>query len=376
MIKQHHHKKKKRLLFTWWGSGWHVYPLASLIAYAEKHSLLIEKGDVFRWWEPHSLEEKTAKEKKHVEFLPVISGKWRRETPRKAKILNVRDIFLLTWWCVRAFFFLLQKDISIIFCKWGYAALPWVLAGALLWKDIIVHESDTKPWLVNRIAARFAKKNYVWFMWALPDAEHVWQILSDVLLKSLFDSTQKKRTTQQQKKTQILINWWSLWARMLYIWLDKIISTYDLQNMEFTVLLWNNTNFTQEEKNLTRYTNVTIKHLITQKEMWEILFETDIAVTRAGTTSLAEQALFDCKLIIIPLIVSHDQKNNALHYVKHNDALMINQHQALVLNENFVRNLWETLETYGTYKKNWTQHSLTDNYTDSKAIIREYILSI
>jgi len=42
-------------------------------------------------------------------------------------------------------------------------ALPVVLAAALLRRKVVVHESDTRPGLVNKIAARFAKKTFTGF---------------------------------------------------------------------------------------------------------------------------------------------------------------------------------------------------------------------
>ncbi|HBB03835.1 TPA: hypothetical protein DCZ39_02955 [Patescibacteria group bacterium] len=41
--------------------------------------------------------------------------------------------------------------------------MPVVLAATLLRKRIIVHESDTRPGLVNKIASRFAKKVFTGF---------------------------------------------------------------------------------------------------------------------------------------------------------------------------------------------------------------------
>jgi len=49
-----------------------------------------------------------------------------------------------------------RNKVDVIFCKGGYVALPVVIAGWILRKKIIVHESDTHPGLVNRIAAKFA----------------------------------------------------------------------------------------------------------------------------------------------------------------------------------------------------------------------------
>jgi UDP-N-acetylglucosamine:LPS N-acetylglucosamine transferase len=53
--------------------------------------------------------------------------------------------------------------------------------------------------------------------------------------------------------------------------------------------------------------------------MGEYYLNSDIAITRAGTTSLAEQQLFDLKLIMIPIPWTHDQKDNAKWYVKNHD---------------------------------------------------------
>ena len=48
----------------------------------------------------------------------------------------------------------------------------------------------------------------------------------------------------------------------------------------------------------------------------------DIAITRAGTTSLAEQDLFDLKLIMVPIPRTHDQFANAKRYVEQRANLL------------------------------------------------------
>ncbi|MEI7562807.1 MAG: glycosyltransferase [bacterium] len=74
-----------------------------------------------------------------------------------------------------------------------------------------------------------------------------------------------------------------------------------------------------------KFSNVHIKGFVTQQEMGMLYNLCDIAITRGGTTSLAEQKLFDIKQIIIPIPRTHDQYDNAQWYVDHHQDIMINQ---------------------------------------------------
>lgn len=65
------------------------------------------------------------------------------------------------------------------------------------------------------------------------------------------------------------------------------------------------------------FSNVEIKSFCTQRELGQLYQASDIAITRAGTTSLAEQELFDLQLIMIPIPRTHDQLDNAKRYVQH-----------------------------------------------------------
>jgi UDP-N-acetylglucosamine:LPS N-acetylglucosamine transferase len=60
-----------------------------------------------------------------------------------------------------------------------------------------------------------------------------------------------------------------------------------------------------------------------QQDMATVLDLADMSITRAGTTSLAEQQLFAIKKIIIPISWTHDQYTNAQRYhTQHQDILI------------------------------------------------------
>jgi UDP-N-acetylglucosamine:LPS N-acetylglucosamine transferase len=74
-----------------------------------------------------------------------------------------------------------------------------------------------------------------------------------------------------------------------------------------------------------KFTYVHTYSFLSQKEMGELYNMCDIAITRGGTTSLAEQKLYDIKQIIVPIPRTHDQYDNAKWYVRVHNDIMINQ---------------------------------------------------
>ena len=82
-------------------------------------------------------------------------------------------MFLFLVGIMSALRFLYSSRPDIIFCKGGFVALPLVIAAAIKRIPIVVHESDTRPGLTNRIASWFAKKTFTAFPDVLKDEEVV-----------------------------------------------------------------------------------------------------------------------------------------------------------------------------------------------------------
>jgi len=74
-----------------------------------------------------------------------------------------------------------------------------------------------------------------------------------------------------------------------------------------------------------RFSNVFAQEFFSQKEMGALCYRADIGLTRAGTTSLAEQKLYDMKLFMVPIAWTHDQYDNARYYVSRFQDLLIDQ---------------------------------------------------
>lgn len=308
---------------AWWWTWGHVFPIKSLIEWIQKKPQYTANIDKIYWFgTANSLESQVCSNFKdtepEVEFIPIVSGKFRRETIRKSRLKNIRDIFLFVAGFFQSLVLLLLHRVDVVFCKWGYVALPVVLAAALLQKKIIVHESDTHPGLVNRIAARFATKVFTWFDNVLSNSKTVGQILSDEILV-------EDMPARDHDKPKVLIVWGSQWSRRLYQSLIKIFKTNPeiLSSFDFYFVLGL---LNQEiSTELDKFPTVRSYSFLSQKEMGELFAICDIAITRWGTTSLAEQHLYDLKQIIVPIPRTHDQYDNAKRYVQHKKDIMIDQ---------------------------------------------------
>lgn len=379
--------KKINIAMAWWGTWWHVFPIRSLINYIQENSQYSDKiNNIFWFWKKVSLEHEIFSQlinKKDIYFVSIFSWKYRRENSLIALLKNARDLFLFSIGVFQSLYFLYKNKIDIIFCKWGYVALPVVIAWKILRKKIFVHESDTKPGLVNKIAAKFASKNFTAFDDVLPNAELVWQILSkDIIIQTkdlesdLENIDTKKEMSLSQilfysnpKKTKLLVVGWSQGSKSLYKALyDILIQSKLLQeNYDIYLVLWKEN---LKIKSLFQdFSNVQTFDFVSQKEMWKLLYYCDIALTRAWTTSLAEQKLYNLKLLLVPIPWTHDQYENAKYYVKNYDDVLIDSKK-----ESFIFDLKRELLENCKYKKSFKNIDLLSIIERSKQTILDYMI--
>ena len=365
-------KKSYNVAFTWWWSWGHILPIISLLQKIDNTSQYRQVIDKMYWFgEKNGMEYKFFKQystsfsKITVQFLSIIAGKYRRETIRISRLRNIRDVFLFPMGIIQSLFLLLFCRIDMIFCKWWYVSLPVVIAWRLLRKKIYVHDSDTKPWLTNRLASKFATQNFAWFENTLIDSICVWQILSDQLLE--FDIS----NLVYNKKIEVLVAGWSLGAKKLYdgvIWAIKTMTLEEQGKYHFTFINGHHLIDYNDLKNLSSC--ITITDLITdQGKMWLLYAQSDIAIVRWWTTTLAECKLFDLPLVIVPLPVTHDQYGNAQYYVKKYDDCMFSQNDS-----QFVDNIYSYIVKSKKKQKIFDMDKLIASIQEAKIIILNKML--
>lgn len=362
--------KRLRIAMAGWWTGGHVFPIRSLLSFFKNNKEYVDHVENLYWFgSKKSLEQKICHElqedmtKNTLTFIPIRSWKYRRESYRKSKLKNIPDLFLFMVGIFQSIFYLLRYRIDVVFCKWGYVALPVVLAAALLRKKIVVHESDTRPGLVNKIASRFAKKVFTGFDWALKNSETIGQILSD----DIIIDTHPEFT----EKTLILVVGGSQWSQRLY---EKLLHIFkeesELQeDYEFFIAL----GFANEEMSthFDKFHHVHSYGFLSQKEMGELYNMCDVVITRGGTTALAEQKLYDIQQIIVPIPWTHDQYDNAKRYVQQYGDISINQRD-----HDFEQQLTKSIKNLKWFKKVHQKKDKKAIISKAKVTIRKSLLGV
>lgn len=154
-----------KLLAVGGGSGGHVTPVLAVInALAKLDSSLAVRFVCDASFESQSRGLMNAATVP-VEVQTIVAGKLRRyhgETlltkllDWKTNLLNLRDISFVAIGFFQSLYILLRSRPDVVFAKGGYVCLPMGIAAAVLRVPLVIHDSDTRPGLTNKVLARFA----------------------------------------------------------------------------------------------------------------------------------------------------------------------------------------------------------------------------
>lgn len=143
-----------KILLTGGGTGGHFYPIIAVsralkkIAEAEG---FIEMDLIY--FADRPFDESVLKEE-GVRFKQISAGKMRRYFSPA----NFFDFFKTISGAANALVNVYINMPDVVFAKGGYASFPALLAARIFRIPVIIHESDTVPGLVNRWAAKFARR--------------------------------------------------------------------------------------------------------------------------------------------------------------------------------------------------------------------------
>jgi UDP-N-acetylglucosamine--N-acetylmuramyl-(pentapeptide) pyrophosphoryl-undecaprenol N-acetylglucosamine transferase len=156
-----------RILVSGGGTAGHISPILATVDALKSHV----KDPEILYVGSAGLESKIA-HSAGLEFAPISAGKLRRfhnssllqkVTDFSTHSLNTRDLGRVVKGFAQSVRVLRQFQPDVIFLKGGYVALPVGLAAGLLKMPYVIHESDMRPGLTNRILAKRAEAIAVGF---------------------------------------------------------------------------------------------------------------------------------------------------------------------------------------------------------------------
>jgi UDP-N-acetylglucosamine--N-acetylmuramyl-(pentapeptide) pyrophosphoryl-undecaprenol N-acetylglucosamine transferase len=374
--------KRLRILFTGGGTGGHVYPLIAVANELKKQSEQFNLELDMRYF-GGAREYAEEVVSSGMDFIPIISSKLRRYWSP----LNLIDMpkFLLSLIQIAWKMFWFMPD--VIFSKGGPGALAVVLVGKFYLIPIIIHESDSKPGLTNKISGNLAKKIFLAF--AAAGEEFKEQDKIEVVGNPVRNSLLVGESDQTQAKKNFGFNA----SEPLVLFLGgsqgaEIINNFILENLEefireFQVLHQvgpkNHSLYKKEFEFMTKdWSDIEKSRYRFQgnfsADMGDALLAADVVVARAGSGTIFELAAFGKPSILIPLSGSANehQKENAYLYSQTSAAIVIQE-------ENLLGNLMleEIKQLLSSPQKLMEMGAAARSFykPDSALIIAKYLLT-
>ena len=313
---------KSKILISTGGSGGHVLPAITIYDHLKSNYETLISTDL------RGLKYLDKENYNHI----IVN------TPKLNNLLllpfSFLKVFILT---LKSLIILKRENISILISTGGYMSLPLCLAAKILSIKIYLIEPNMVLGRANKFFLYFAKKLicYSKELINLPKKfEHKQTIVMPLIRKKYYDTDNYHNEgnfftitiiggSQGAKIFDTLIN--ELLVKISKICSLKVVHQTSKKNTDFLEKFYKVNKI--ENKVFTFDENLNI-----------LLKQSDLCITRAGASSLAELSLLKIPFIAIPLPTSKDnhQYENAKYYKDKNCCWIINQ-------ENFDKQKFEEL---------------------------------
>ena len=287
-----------------------------------------------------------------IRHKKIMAGKIRRY----ASLKNILDILKFPFGLIQSLWHLFWFMPNAIFSKGGFGSVPVVLAAWLYGIPILIHESDSVPGLANKFGAKFAKRVAVSF----PSAASFFPqkkiaLTGNPVRKEILGGTKEDAKSAfvgfTGFKSTLLVLGGSQGAKAInQIILDslpkllnrcEIIHQCGKENFEEFKTLFN-------QKPPEGYF---LAPFLDENQLRAAFGATDIVISRAGATSIAEISVLKKPSILIPLpsAAADHQSKNATEYASAGAAVVISQ--ANLVSGLFIDQIFNLLDNPDLMKK-------------------------
>ena len=301
---------RKKILISTGGSGGHVIPAMIL------HDHLSKKKDVIISTDKRGYRYLN----KNIHKILVIN------TPKLNLLLLPFNFFKIVFLSIKSFFFLKKAKINELFSTGGYMSLPLILAGKFLNLKIYLLEPNLVLGRANKFFLSTCEKIFCYTdqIKNFPDEFKNKKVIIKPLVRNQFYETKNNKTSYD--KFHLLIVGGSQGANFFDKNLKKTIlnisKKFSLKVIQQTHL--NNISLLKEFYSKNNIENDIFNY---DKDFVKKVAESDICITRAGATTLAELSILNVPFIAVPLPNSKDnhQFENANFYQKKNCCWILDQ---------------------------------------------------
>ena len=303
----------KKILITTGGTGGHVIP-AKII---EEH--LKNSYEIFLSSDLRGLKYLSSNNHK---ILVIDTPKLDLNLYLPFKLIKVIKLIF------NAFIFLKKEKIEKVFSIGGYMSLPIIIAAKLLGLSILLLEPNLVLGRGNKFFLRFSKKIFCYSnkLSNFPKRYiHKIEIIKPLVFKAFYEIKKKK---EYDYKFCFLVSGGSQGAKFFDEIMKDVFANIS-KNNQIKVIQQTNIENIEKLKNFYDSKNIDNKIFNFEEKFINLINMSDLCVTRAGATSLAEIAFLNKPFIAIPLPTAKDnhQMKNAEYYKELGCCWVLNQNK-------------------------------------------------
>ncbi len=332
---------KKVIVVTGGGTGGHLYPALAVVEELQTST------DV----ELHYIGLKKERDQKEVQSRGIpFYGLRLAGLKRRLTFQNLRAVwYAVAGWigCLRI---LKTFGKGVVFGVGGYVSAPAMLAGKILGWKLALHEQNAIPGLVNRNLARFCDRVFLTYVHSqryFPGLNC--RCTGMPIRKAVRETAHREPSQRENKPPLVFVMGGSQGARKLVEITLPAFRQLEGKKIAFQAVVQTGERNYEWAKTLPTASSVTLVPFI--EDMASMYRQTDVVVSRAGSGSLSEIALWGFPSILVPYPYASDdhQRKNAEEFQNAKAAYLcdeadLNQENAAMLLEELLTNREKRIE--------------------------------
>ncbi len=357
--------KKIKLLIAVGGTGGHVLPGCNLAKNLIKDNFEIN----------------IVTDKRGARFIESFRNLDFYILPSKPIIKNnfitiLFSIMFLSYAILRSIIFLLIRRPSLVFGMGGYASFPICIAAKLLNIRFIIYENNLVVGKANKYLLPFASKVFVSFR-DLEGIEEKYidkvKEIGNIINPDIINFPKNNLPNKQFSKFKILVLGGSQAAEIFANVLPEIFIRCIKEKIPIEVYQQCLSNQEQRLSSLYKNANLDYKIFNFSHNLIKYYSKADLAITRAGSSVLAELVNCNVPFISIPLPSSADkhQLKNAIYYEKKKLGFLIEEKDIKNNLLTKIKTIYESNSTLEEIKNNQRQYSDKNVYENINEELRD-----
>ena len=358
---------KVKVIIAVGGTGGHVFPGCSLASHLAEKKFDISMVSDKRGY-------------KYLEKFKNFKISILHSHPISKK--NIFSIFIsfifLLYSTLRSLIFIVFNRPSIIFGMGGYASFPICVAASILRIKLIIYENNLVIGKANRYLLPFAKKIFVSYkdLEGIPKTYQNKVVeIGNIIKKNIIYSSSNSLEKGENKKINILILGGSQAAKVFAEKLPKIFLKCINDGINIKIFQHCMPSQNESLKNFYKNNNINFEIFNFSDDLTKYFLQSDLAITRSGSSMLAELTNANVPFISVPLPSSAEnhQLKNAKFYQSKNFSYLIEEKDLNVTLLKLIEEIYKNKSLLVNMRENQKQFSDKNVYNNIDREIKKII---